>query len=200
MTKIHSSAVIEPGAELDETVEIGPYAVIGAHVKIGADMKYRGEPTQLEIGDRNTIREFTTIHTGNHTIFASNAQIAGHVQVGDWAILGGMAGVHQFVRIGAHSMLGGATVLIQDIPPFIMAAGDKAKPHGINLEGLRRRGFTSAAITTLRTAYRTLYKAGLSLEQAKIQLAELAAQADDGNAHVQELLSFIADTQRGIIR
>ncbi len=262
MTKIHSSAVIESGAELDETVEIGPYAVIGAHVKIGAgtkigshsvleghttlgkdnrighyaalggapqDMKYRGEPTRLEIGDRNTIREFTTIHTGtvqdtgltrigddnwimayvhiahdcivgNHTIFASNAQIAGHVQVGDWAILGGMAGVHQFVRIGAHSMLGGATVLIQDIPPFIMAAGDKAKPHGINLEGLRRRGFTAAAITTLRAAYRTLYKAGLSLEEAKIQLAELAAQADDGNAHVQELLSFIADTQRGIIR
>lgn len=262
MTKIHSSAIIEPGAQLDETVEIGPYAVIGAHVKIGAgtkigshsvleghttlgennqighyaalggapqDMKYKGEPTRLEIGNSNTIREFTTIHTGtvqdggvtrigdhnwimayvhiahdcsvgNHTIFSSNAQIAGHVQVGDWAILGGMAGVHQFVRIGAHSMLGGAAVLIQDLPPFIIAAGDKAKPYGMNVEGLRRRGFTDAAIATLRTAYRTLYKAGLSLEDAKTQLAELAAQTDEGQAYLHQLLAFIASTQRGIVR
>ncbi|BBO59568.1 acyl-ACP--UDP-N-acetylglucosamine O-acyltransferase [Mycoavidus sp. B2-EB] len=261
MTKIHSSAIIEPGAQLDETVEIGPYAVIGAHVKIGAgtkigshsvleghttlgennqighyaalggapqDMKYKGEPTRLEIGNSNTIREFTTIHTGtvqdrgvtqigdhnwimayvhiahdcsvgSHTIFSSNAQIAGHVQVGDWAILGGMAGVHQFVRIGAYSMLGGAAVLIQDLPPFIIAAGDKAKPYGINIEGLRRRGFTDAAIVTLRAAYRTLYKAGLSLEDAKTQLAEVA-QTDEGYAYLQELLAFIVSTQRGIVR
>ncbi|PMS23733.1 acyl-[acyl-carrier-protein]--UDP-N-acetylglucosamine O-acyltransferase [Trinickia dabaoshanensis] len=262
MSRIHPTAVIEPGAQLGEDVEIGPYAIVGANVTIGArtsvgshsvieghttigvdnrighyanvggrpqDMKYQGEPTRLEIGDRNTIREFTTIHTGtvqdggvttvgddnwvmayvhighdcrvgNHVILSSNAQMAGHVIVGDWAIVGGMSGVHQFVKIGEHSMLGGASALVQDIPPFVIAAGNKAEPHGINVEGLRRRGFSADAISALRSAYRLLYKNGLSLEEAKTQLADLASAGGDGDEHVQKLIAFIETSQRGIIR
>ncbi|KNH10187.1 Acyl-[acyl-carrier-protein]- UDP-N- acetylglucosamine O-acyltransferase [Candidatus Burkholderia brachyanthoides] len=262
MSKIHPTAIIEAGAQLDESVEIGPYAIVGAHVVIGAgttvgshsvieghttigrenrighyvsiggrpqDMKYKGEPTRLEIGDRNTIREFTTLHTGtaqdqrvtsigsdcwimayvhvghdcrlgNHVIMSSNAQLAGHVFVDDHAIVGGMSGVHQFVRIGAHSMLGGASALVQDVPPFVIAAGNKAEPHGINVEGLRRRGFGAEAISALRQAYRIVYKSGLSLEEAKVQLAELGAAGGEGDASVKDFLDFIATSQRGIIR
>jgi UDP-N-acetylglucosamine acyltransferase len=262
MSRIHPTAIVEPGAQLHETVEIGPYAIIGPHVTIGAgttvgshsvieghttigeenrighyasvggrpqDMKYQDEPTRLVIGNRNTIREFTTIHTGtvqdagvttlgddnwimayvhlghdchvgNNTILASNAQMAGHVTIGDYAIVGGMSGVHQFVRIGAHSMLGGASALVQDVPPFVIAAGNKAEPHGINVEGLRRRGFSPDAISALRAAYRLLYKNGLSLEEAKVQLTELASAGGDGDAPVQALVDFVVASQRGIIR
>ena len=262
MSQIHPTAIIEPGAQLDESVEVGPYAIIGAHVQIGArttigshsvieghtiigsdnrighyasvggrpqDMKYKDEPTRLEIGDRNTIREFTTIHTGtvqdngltligsdnwimayvhvghdcrlgDNIVMSSNAQLAGHVTIGDHAIVGGMSGVHQFVRIGAHSMLGGASALVQDIPPFVIAAGNKAEPHGINVEGLRRRGFSAEAISALRTAYRVVYKSGATLEEAKIQLRELAAAGGDGDVPVTAFADFIDASQRGIIR
>ncbi|WP_213295879.1 acyl-ACP--UDP-N-acetylglucosamine O-acyltransferase [Paraburkholderia sacchari] len=262
MSRIHPTAVVESGAQVDESAEIGPYAVIGANVTIGArtkigshsvleghttigednmighyaiiggrpqDMKYKGEPTKLVIGNRNTIREFTSIHTGtvqdtgvtmvgddnwimsyvhvghdcrlgNNVIMSSNAQLAGHVIVDDFAIVGGMTGVHQFVRIGAHSMVGGASALVQDVPPFVVAAGNKAVPHGINVEGLRRRGFTPDAISALRSAYRVLYKNGLSLEEAKVQIAELAQAGGDGDAHVKALLDFVEQSQRGIIR
>lgn len=262
MTLIHSTAVIEHGAQIDSSVTIGPYAVIGANVRIDADttvgshtvieghttigkanrighfasvggapqdMKYAGEPTELVIGDRNVIREFTTIHTGtaqdvgmtrigndnwimayvhiahdcvvgDHAIFSSNAQIAGHVTVGDYAILGGMSGVHQFVRIGAHSFLGGASALVQDLPPFVIAAGDKATPHGINVEGLRRRGFSAGEISAIRAAYRTLYKNGLSFEEAKVQLRSDSDRKDDGHIQVRALLDFIESAKRGIIR
>ena len=143
---------------------------------------------------------------GNHTVFSSNAQIAGHVEVGDWAILGGMSGVHQFVRIGAHAMLGGASALVQDVPPFVIAAsdkgGNKAAPHGINVEGLRRRGFTAEQITGLRQAYKLLYKSDLSFDQAKAEIAAQVTQADD--APTREVLTafadFIAATKRGIVR
>ncbi len=262
MTLIHPTVVVERGAQIDETVEIGPYTVIGAQVSIAAgtkvgshtviegcteigqdnrignfaalggapqDMKYKGEPTRLIIGARNTIREFTAIHTGttqdkgitqigddnwimgyvhiahdcvigNHTIFSSNAQIAGHVQVGDWAILGGMSGVHQGVRIGAHAMLGGASALVQDLPPFVIAAGEKAKPYGINTEGLRRRGFAPDTIATLQLAYRLLYKSGLSLEQAITKLSELAEQSVAESIHLQAFTEFLRAAKRGIIR
>jgi UDP-N-acetylglucosamine acyltransferase len=262
MSRIHPTAIIEPGAQIGEDVEIGPYTVVGANVTIGArtaigahsvieghttlgvdnrighyasiggrpqDMKYQGEPTRLVIGDRNTIREFTTFHTGtvqdsgvttvgddnwvmayvhvghdchvgSHVILSSNAQMAGHVTIGDWAIVGGMSGVHQFVRIGEHSMLGGASALVQDIPPFVIAAGNKAEPHGVNVEGLRRRGFSPDAISALRSAYRLLYKNGLSLEEAKIQLRELAVAGGDGDAPVKALVDFVEASQRGIIR
>jgi len=131
---------------------------------------------------------------------SSNAQLAGHVIIGDHAIVGGMSGVHQFVRIGAHSMLGGASALVQDIPPFVIAAGNKAEPHGINVEGLRRRGFSAEAISALRSAYRVLYKSGATLEEAKVQLRELASAGGDGDAPVTALADFIDASQRGIIR
>lgn len=137
---------------------------------------------------------------GSHVILSSNAQMAGHVEIGDWAIVGGMSGVHQFVRIGAHSMLGGASALVQDIPPFVIAAGNKAEPHGINVEGLRRRGFSPDAISALRSAYRILYKNSLSLEEAKVQLSELAQAGGDGDAAVKSLVDFVESSQRGIIR
>jgi UDP-N-acetylglucosamine acyltransferase len=269
MTKIHSSAIVDPHAQLDDSVEVGPYAIIGPHVVIGAntkigshtviegcttigcdnsishfasiggapqDMKYKGELTKLVIGDRNTIREFTTLHTGttqdggltsigndnwimayvhiahdckvgNNTIFSSNSQIAGHVIVEDWAILGGMSGVHQFVRIGQHSMLGGASVLVQDLPSFVIAAGDKAAPHGLNVEGLKRRGFDAESISALRQSYKILYKDGLSFEDAKLMISKLASEGFDGKEiskvasnKVNEFLSFISNTSRGIIR
>ncbi|NRO97723.1 acyl-ACP--UDP-N-acetylglucosamine O-acyltransferase [Paraburkholderia sp. NMBU_R16] len=225
-TVIGSHSVIEGHTTIGAANRIGHYASIGGRPQ---DMKYQGEPTRLVIGDRNTIREFTTIHTGtvqdggvttigddnwimayvhighdchvgSNTILSSNAQMAGHVIVGDWAIVGGMSGVHQFVRIGEHSMLGGASALVQDIPPFVIAAGNKAEPHGINVEGLRRRGFSADAISALRGAYRLLYKNGLSLEEAKTQLGELAAAGGDGDEHVRKLIAFIDASQRGIIR
>ena len=197
---VGSHSVLEGHTTIGEDNRIGHFASIGGRPQ---DMKYADEPTRLVIGDRNTIREFTTIHTGtvqdqgltslgddnwimayvhighdcrigSHLILSSNAQMAGHVEVGDWAIVGGMSGVHQFVRIGAHAMLGGASALVQDVPPFVIAAGNKAEPHGINVEGLRRRGFSPDAISALRSAYRVLYKNGLSLDEAKQQLRELA--------------------------
>jgi UDP-N-acetylglucosamine acyltransferase len=225
---VGSHSVVEGHTTLGKDNRIGHFAAIGGEPQ---DMKYRGEPTQLIIGDRNTIREFTTIHTGtsqdkgitrigndnwimayvhiahdcqigNHTIFSSNAQIAGHVEVGDWAIMGGMSGVHQFVRIGAHAMLGGASALVQDIPPFVMAAGDKAQPHGINVEGLKRRGYSLECVLELRAAYKVLYKDGLSFEEAKLAIQAMATKNSD--QQTQEALSqfhqFLAASTRGIIR
>jgi UDP-N-acetylglucosamine acyltransferase len=240
-------SVIGPNVKIGAGTKVGSHAVIEGHTTIGKDnhfahftsiggapqdMKYRGEPTQLIIGDRNTVREFTTIHTGtaqdvgitrigsdnwimsyvhiahdcqvgNNTIFSSNAQIAGHVQVDDWAIMGGMSGVHQFVRIGQHVMLGGASVLVQDIPPFVIAAGDKAAPHGINVEGLKRRGFSSETISALRQAYKVLYKDGLSFEDAKVEIKKMIT-ANVADAPTAEKLTqfhdFIAASTRGIIR
>ena len=263
MTNIHSTAVVDPKAQLADDVVVGPYAIVGPNVTIGAgtqilshtvvdghttlgegnkigpfasiggnpqDMKYAGEPTKLVIGDRNTIREFTTIHTGtvqdggltvvgndnwimayvhiahdchvgNHTVFSSNAQMAGHVTVDDWAIIGGMTGVHQFVRIGAHSMIGGASVLVQDVPPFVIASGDRAVPYGINVEGLRRRNFSADAITALRHAYKLLYKSGLTLDEAKVQIEAFGnAGAPDVSDAVRALLDFLNASTRGIVR
>jgi UDP-N-acetylglucosamine acyltransferase len=228
-SKIGSHTVIEGHTTLGIENTIAHFAAIGGAPQ---DMKYRGEPTRLQIGDRNTIREFTTIHTGtaqddgitrlgndnwimayvhiahdckigNNTIFSSNAQIAGHVQVHDWAIMGGMSGVHQFVRIGQHAMLGGASALVQDIPPFVIAAGDKASPHGINVEGLKRRGFSSETITALRQAYKVLYKDGLSFEEAKVAIQKMVQESSSDAATAQKLTEFhdfIAASTRGIIR
>jgi UDP-N-acetylglucosamine acyltransferase len=140
---------------------------------------------------------------GDHTIFSSNAQIAGHVHVSDWAIMGGMSGVHHFVRIGQHAMLGGASALVQDIPPFVIAAGDKASPHGINVEGLKRRGFSIETISALRQAYKVLYKDGHSFEEAKVEIQKMVV-ASTGDPQTAEKLAqfydFIAASTRGIIR
>lgn len=237
---IGAYSLIGPNVEIGDGTWIGPHVVINGHTRIGRenriyqfaslgevpqDKKYAGENTRLEIGDRNTIREFCTFNlgtaqdagvtrigndnwimayvhiahdcqVGNHTTFANNAQLAGHVHVDDWAILGGYTGVHQFCHIGAHIMTAVGTVVLQDVPPYLMAAGNSAQPYGINVEGLKRRGFTQESITALKRAYRTLYKSGLMLEEAKEKLAEDAKDAPD----VQLFLDFLKVSKRGIIR
>src|SRR5690606_3008382 len=183
------------------------------------------EPTGLEIGNGNTIREFGTINrgtvqdagvtrlgddnwimayvhlahdcqVGNHTVFANNAQLAGHVHIGDYAVLGGFTTVHQFCRIGAHAITGLSSVIVHDVPPYLTVAGNPSAPHGINSEGLRRRGFPPAVIDGLRRAYRTLYKSGLTLEEAR---QALAAQAD-ALPELQLWLDFLSVSGRGIVR
>lgn len=233
-------SLIGEHVEIGNDTRIGAHAVIEGHTRIGRDnrifqfcsigavpqdKKYADEPTRLEIGDGNTIREFCTLNCGtaqdagvtrvgndnwimayvhlahdcqigSHTIFANNAQLAGHVHVGDYAILGGFTGVHQFVRIGAHSFTAIATVLVHDLPPYVMAAGDTAKPYGINSEGLRRRGYSAAALAAIKRAYKTLYKSGLTLDQAKVQLAEQARTC----AEISVLADFLQRSTRGIVR
>ena len=189
------------------------------------DKKYAGEDTAVEIGDNNTIREYVTINRGtaldagvtrlgsdnwimayvhfahdcqigNHTIFANACQLAGHVTVGDWAIFGATTLVHQFVHIGAHAFTGMGTYLPQDLPPFVTAAGNMARPYGINSEGLKRRGFSPEAIAGLKRAYRTLYRSGLGLEEARLQLSEQVSSCPQ----VGDILEFLARSKRGIIR
>jgi len=189
------------------------------------DKKYAGEATRLEIGDHNMIREFCTFNTGtaqgtgvtrigshnlimayvhvahdcsigNHTVFANNASLAGHVHVEDHTILGGFTGVHQFCRIGAHVMTGIASVIRQDVPPFITVAGNPAAPHGINAKGLRRRGYDDAALTSIKRAYKTLYTSGLSLKDALAAITESAAT----QSALQPLADFLAIPGRGILR
>ena len=255
---IHSTAIIAPGAQLDTSVEIGPYAVIGEHVRIGAgtrvgphtvieghttigrnnqifqfaslgaapqDKKYAGEPTRLEIGDDNTIREFCTFNlgtaqdggltrlgndnwvmayvhiahdcfVGDHCILANNATLAGHIAIGDHVFLGGLTAVHQFCTIGAHAMTAGGSIVVQDIPPYVTAAGNHASPVGINSEGLRRRGFSAEQISQIKRAYKQIYRQGLSLEDAKAAITEAAANAPELDLFVD----FFARAKRGIIR
>ena len=133
---------------------------------------------------------------GSNTIFANNATLAGHVSVGDWAILGGFTGVHQFVRVGAHSFCGVGTVLLQDLPPFVTVSGNPASPHGINSEGLKRRGFSSAGIMAIKRAYKILYRSGLTLDEARRQIAETVAEAPE----LPQFSDFIAESGRGIVR
>ena len=234
-------SIIGEHVEIGDNTRIGPHVVISGHTRIGCDnrifqfssigeipqdKKYAGEPTRLEIGDRNTIREYCTLNlgtvqdagvtrvgddnwimayvhiahdcqVGNKTIFANNAQLAGHVHVGDWAIFGGYTGVHQFCRVGAHTMTAVGTVILQDVPPYVMAAGNSATPYGINAEGLKRRGFSPDALMVLKRAYRTLYKSGLTLDEAKAKLEE---DAKTHPAEIQPILDFLAVSKRGIIR
>ena len=223
-----------------DNTRIGPHVLIGGHTRLGRDnplfqscsigeipqdQKYPDQPTRLEIGDRNTIREFCNFNcgtaqdvgvtrlgndnwimayvhlandcqVGDNTIFANNAQLAGHVQVGDWAILGGFTAVHQFVRIGSHSITALGSILLQDLPPYVTAAGNAATPHGINSEGLKRRGFSAAAILAIKRAYKTLYKSGLKLQEAQ---AAIAAECGT-TPELQPLADFLAAAGRGIVR
>lgn len=189
------------------------------------DKKYGGETTRLEIGDNNTIREFCTFNCGtaqdagvtrlgngnwimayvhlahdcqigSNTIFANNAQLAGHVHIGDYAILGGFTAVHQFCRIGAHSLTGLCTMLVQDVPPYVTVSGNPAQAHGINAEGLRRRGFGADDIAALKRAYKTLYRSGLSLEEARAAIERQRGEC----AAVAPLADFLAVPGRGIVR
>ena len=233
-------SIVGEHVEIGDDTIIGPHVVISGHTRIGRgnrifqfcsigeqpqDKKYAGEPTRLEFGDRNTIREFCTLNcgtaqdagvtrlgndnwimayvhlahdcqVGNQTIFANNAQLAGHVHVGDWAILGGFTVVHQFVRIGAHSITAMGSILLQDLPPFVMAAGNPAEPRSINAEGLKRRGFSTDAVAAVKRAYKTLYKSGMKLDEARAGIdAESAAVPE-----LRLLTDFLALPGRGIIR
>ena len=232
--------IIGPHVEVGAGTRIGPHVVIEGHTRIGQeneifqfcsiggspqDKKYDDEPTRLEIGNRNTIREYCSFNVGtsqdlgvtrvgndnwimayvhvahdcqvgNHTIFANNATLAGHVHVGDWAILGGFTGVHQFVRVGAHSFCGVSTALLQDLPPYVTVSGNPSRPHGINSEGLKRRGYSSESIMAIKRAYRALYRSGLSLEEARKVISEAALEHES----VKVFSDFIAVSNRGIVR
>ena len=238
--QVGAYSIIGEHVVVGEGTWIGPHVVIEGHTRLGRDnrvfqfasvgappqdKKYAGEPTRVEIGDRNTLREGVTVNRGtaedagvtrigddnwlmgyvhvahdcligSRTIMANYTGLAGHVEVGDWAILGGATVVHQFVRIGAHSFTSMGAYLAQDLPPYVMAAGNMAKPFGINSEGLRRRGFSADAITRIKRAYRTLYRAGLGMEEARGRLAAQAAEC----AEVRALLEFVERSKRGIIR
>ena len=238
--EIGAYSLIGEHVEIGDGSRIGPHVVVTGHTRIGQgnrifqfcslgeepqDKKYAGEPTRLEIGDHNVIREFCTFNAGtaqdvgvtrlgdhnwimayvhiahdcqvgNHTIFANNATLAGHVHVGDYAILGGFTGVHQFCRVGAHVITGIASVVRQDIPPFITVAGNPLAPFGINSEGLKRRGYSAEALAALKRAYKTLYKSGLSLADAQ---AAIAAEAQT-QPELAPLAEFLATAGRGIVR
>ena len=238
--RVGAYSIIGEQVELGANTQVGPHVVIDGRTRIGADnlispfcslgaapqdKKYTGEPTALEVGDRNTIREFCTFNRGtaqdagvtrlgndnwmmayvhlahdcqigDRTVFANNAQLAGHVRVGDFAILGGFTVVHQFVSIGAHSITAMGTILLQDLPPYVTAAGNTARPYGINSEGMKRRGFAPDAVAAIKAAYKTLYKSGLTLDQAKDALAAQAGL----HAEVGLFLDFLRDSRRGIVR
>ena len=243
---IGAYTVIGPHVRIAAGTTLGPHCVLEGHTTIGRDnrifqfaslgavpqdKKYAGEPCELVIGDRNTIREFSTynigspggggvtrvgndnwlmayVHlahdcvVGNNTIFANNSQLAGHVEVGDWVILGGFTVVHQFVRIGAHGMTAMCSMLFADQPPFVMSQGQPAQARSMNFEGLRRRGFGAERIAAVKAMHKALYRDQLTLEQAKARIAELAVTTPAAAPDVALMLSFLdgVDPRRGIVR
>lgn len=238
--KIGAFSIIGPDVKIDTGTTIGPHVVINGHTAIGKnntvfqfsslgeapqDKKYQGEPTKLQIGDYNTIREFCTFNRGttqdkgvtkignhnwimayvhiahdchvhNNTILANNSSLAGHVDLYDHAILGGFTLIHQFCKIGEHVITAVGSVVFKDIPPYVTASGYDANPHGINSEGLKRRGFSAESISNIKRAYKILYRQSLTLEEAKIALSEQALAAPELNL----LVEFLAQSTRGIIR
>jgi len=264
MTKIHPTAIVDPAAELDSSVSVGAFSLIGPHVRIGSgssigphcviegrttigqdnrifqfnsiggtpqDMKYAGEPTELHIGDRNTIHEFCTLNLGtaqdegvtrvgsdnwimayvhiahdvrlgNQVVLANNATLAGHVHVGDWAVVGGLTGVHQFVKIGAHAMIGFQGHVAQDVPPFMTVDGNPLSARAINAVGLRRRGFAADRVAVIKQMHKLLYRSSLTLEQAMSAIGELKGQEGEpeSDADIALMLSFLAAASRGIVR
>jgi UDP-N-acetylglucosamine acyltransferase len=258
MSRIHQTALIDRQAEIDSNVEIGPYSVIGAGVRIGQqtrvashvviegrtsvgqgntiyqfatigsrpqDLKYRGEASELIIGNHNTIREYVSLNPGtagggmvtrvgdhnllmmhchiahdcligSHNIIANGATLGGHVAVGDYVIVGGLVGIHQFARIGSGAILGAGSMVSKDVPPFCNATGDRARLRGLNLEGLKRRGFTTTAIDALKKAYRIIFQSKLKTKDA----LEKVRREVSPTAEIDILLAFIAQSQRGICR
>jgi len=221
-TVIGPHAVVTGRTRIGARNRIFQFASVG---EIAQDRKYGGEPTAVAIGDDNMIREYVSIHAGtaqdratttignrnwllayvhiahdcvigDDTTFSNNSQLAGHVSIGDWVTMGGFTGVHQFCRIGAHAMVAAGTIVLQDVPPFVTASGYPAKPAGTNNEGLRRRGFSAADIAIVRKAYKTLYREGLALEDAKSALASSARE----HPVLAPLAAFLAEPGRGIIR
>ncbi len=221
-TTIGAHVTIEGPTSIGKQNTIYQFASLGAAPQ---DKKYAGEPTRLEIGDRNTIREFCTLNrgtvqdagvtrighdnwimayvhiahdcqVGNQTVLANNSSLAGHVHLHDHAILGGFTLVHQFCKIGAHVITAVGSVVFKDIPPYVTASGYDASPHGINAEGLKRRGFSSARITAIKRAYKLLYRNSLTLEEAKAAIIEQGEDSED----MALLLNFLNTATRGIIR
>lgn len=255
---IHPTAIVYPGAELAEGVEIGPYAIIGKNVRIGRgtkigphsvidgwtaigeenqifhmasvggipqDLKYRGEETWLRIGNRNIIREFTTLQpgtvtgigqtvigdgnlfmaychvahdcvVGNRVIMANGSTLAGHVEVEDFAILGGLSAVHQFTRVGASAMLSGGAMVGQDVLPYTIASGNRATSAGLNTTGLKRRGFSAEIITDIKKAYRLVIRSGLRLEEALERIRREVPQSPQ----IEHFMLFAEKSERGICR
>lgn len=226
-TTIAGHAVIEGHTTIGRDNRIFQFTTLGA---INQDKKYKGEPCELVIGDRNTIREYSTYHigtvqgggitrlgndnwmmaythlahdclVGNNNVFANNAQLAGHVVVGDQVILGGFTGVHQFVRIGSHGMTGLGSILLADQPPFVMSEGQPARARSMNFEGLRRRGFSPARVGAVKAMHKALYRDGLTLEQARAQIAAIAQKTPEAAGDVAMMVDFLAATgERGIVR
>jgi UDP-N-acetylglucosamine acyltransferase len=256
--------LVDPSAQLDDSVSVGPFTTIGPHVKVASgtrigshcviegrttigrdnqifqfnslgaipqDKKYAGEPCELVIGDRNVIREFCTFNIGtagdqgvttigndnwimayvhlahdcqigNHTIFANNTQLAGHVHVGDWVILGGFTVVHQFCKLGAHSFTAMNSLLFADLPPFVMCQGQPAIARSMNFEGLKRRGFSPEQIQTVKAIYKILYRDGLTLEKSIQAIDALGSTQPQGNEVTALMSEFLRSVspQRGIVR
>ncbi len=232
--------VIGPGVRIGAGTWVGPHAVINGPATIGRDnkvfqfasigdapqdRKYGGEPTRLEIGDRNVFREFCSINrgtaagravttigndclfmayshvahdcvVGDHCILANCTALAGHVELGAWVILSGYAGVHQFCKIGAHAFLANNAAVTRDVPPYVLVAGSPAEPKGVNSEGLKRRGFDAGQIANIRNAYRLLYRSGLKLAEAADRLRALAADQPE----LQPFADFLASSERSIVR
>jgi UDP-N-acetylglucosamine acyltransferase len=262
MTAVHPTAIVEKGAQLDPSVTVGPYTVIGAHVKIASgttigphcvveghttigadnrifqfgsigaanqDKKYKGEPCELVIGDRNTIREFVTLHigtvqdkavtrvgddnwimaythiahdcvVGSNVTMANNATLGGHVEIGDWVTVGGLTGIHQFVKVGAHCMLGFQSAVSQDVPPYMLVDGNPLKVVGVNVIGLKRRGFSSQRIDAIRQMHKLLYREGRTFADARTAIAALAQQSPEAAGDVALMSAFLANAERGIAR
>ncbi|GAA3581397.1 MAG: acyl-ACP--UDP-N-acetylglucosamine O-acyltransferase [Gibbsiella quercinecans] len=221
-TVLKSHVVVNGITRIGRENQIYQFASIG---EVNQDLKYAGEPTRVEIGDRNSIRESVTIHrgtvqghgvtkvgsgnllmvnvhvahdcvVGDSCILANNATLAGHVEIDDHAIIGGMTAIHQFCIIGAHVMVGGCSGVAQDVPPFVIAQGNHATPFGINAVGLKRRGFDKDEMQAIRTAYKIIYRSEKTLDEAKAELAELVKQ----QPVVQQYLDFFSRSTRGIIR
>ncbi len=262
MASIHPTAIVEAGAELDESVFVDAYTIVRAGVRIGAgtrigphcviegrttigrdnrvfpfaslgavpqDKKYAGEPTALEIGDRNTIRECCTLNlgtaqdvgvtrlgndnwvmayvhiahdcqVGDHTTLANNTTLGGHVHLGDWVTIGGLTGIHQFVKVGAHAMAGFASAVSQDVPPFMLVDGNPLAVRGFNVEGLRRRGFDAGRIAAVKQMHRLLYRNGLTLAQSREAIAALAEAMPEAQADIATMTDFLSQVERGIVR
>lgn len=233
-------SVIGPEVRIGPGTVVGPHVVVTGRTTIGAnnhiyqfaslgdapqDKKYAGEPTRLEIGDRNVFRESCTINrgtahdkavtrigsdnlfmayshvahdcsVGSNTVFANCASLGGHVEIGDWVILGGLTAVHQFCKIGAHAFLAGGAIVTRDVPPYVMVAGNPSVPHAVNSEGLKRRGFTEEQIRSIREAYRTVYRSDLKLSEALERLEPAARE----RLELRLFVDFIRSSTRSIIR